>query len=52
LTNFYDYSFNWDWRMGSGLMNESTTRRMLARWGLGIEPGTAPVELLVVEKGN
>jgi uncharacterized protein (TIGR03435 family) len=52
LTNFYDFSVNWDWRMGNGSMNEETTKRMLSRWGLGIEPGVAPVEMLVVEKTN
>lgn len=52
LTNFYDYSYDWDWRMGSGSMTEATTKRMLTRMGLGIEPGTAPVEMLIVKKTN
>ena len=52
LTNFYDFSFHWDWRMQAGRMDETVTKRMLARWGLGLEPGTAPVEMLIVEKTN
>lgn len=52
LTNFYDYSVNWDWRMGSGRMDLKSTQKMLKRWGLGVEAGNAPVEMLVVEKAN
>jgi len=43
---------NWDWRMQAGRMDKEATGRMLARWGLEIRPGTAPVEMLVVEKSN
>jgi uncharacterized protein (TIGR03435 family) len=54
LTNFYDFSVTWNPRFLSSLRNEVTARptldKMLAGWGLDLEPDTAPVEMLVVKK--
>lgn len=54
LTNFYDFSLVWDARMQramqEGKIDEDTGKKILGDWGLGLEPDTAPVEMLVVEK--
>ena len=54
LTNYYDFSLTWNPRFFASLRSETTARpavdQMLAVWGLGLEPDTASVEMLVVKK--
>lgn len=56
LTNFYDFSLAWDpqtrRQIQSGNMDSETGRKILAEWGLGLEPDTASLEMLVVKKAN
>ena len=55
-TNFYDFSLPWDAQMQQALQNhtldQATGEKILADWGLGLEPDTASLELLVVKKAN
>jgi uncharacterized protein (TIGR03435 family) len=55
LTNFYDFSLVWDAQTArqiqSGTLDRETGRKILAEWGLGLEPDTASMEMLVVSKG-
>ena len=54
LTNFYDFSVAWDMKTQQRIMNKSTARdaleKILNGWGLGLEPDTASLEMLVVKK--
>lgn len=54
LTNFYDFSLVWDTKtqrmLQNGTMDQATGQKILAEWGLGLEPGTASIEMLVVKK--
>jgi uncharacterized protein (TIGR03435 family) len=54
LTNYYDFSLTWNPRFLASLRSETTARptldKLLAGWGLGLEPDTASVEMLVVKK--
>jgi uncharacterized protein (TIGR03435 family) len=54
LTNFYNFSLVWDAKTSqqiqNGTLDEETGRKILAEWGLGLEPDTASMEMLVVEK--
>ena len=54
LTNFYDFSLAWDRQMQqhlqNGTLDKETGRKILADWGLGLEPDTASLEMLVVKK--
>ena len=54
LTNFYDFSVAWDMKMQRQLRDSSTARdaveKILNGLGLGLEPDTAPLEMLVVKK--
>jgi uncharacterized protein (TIGR03435 family) len=56
LTNVYDYTIAWNVRVQRQLENEATARpavdKILAVWGLGLRPDTAPVEMLVVKKAK
>ena len=56
LTNFYDFSLVWDGQMQrriqSGTLDSDTGGKILAEWGLGLEPDTASIEMLVVKKAN
>jgi uncharacterized protein (TIGR03435 family) len=56
LTNFYDFSLVWNQQMQqqitSGTMDQATGQKILADWGLGLEPDTASLEMLVVKKAN
>jgi uncharacterized protein (TIGR03435 family) len=56
LTNFYDFSLAWDAQtqrqIQSGNMDNETGRKILAEWGLGLEPDTATIEMLVVKKAK
>lgn len=56
LTNYYDVSLDWNGSMWMRLQNESTARplvdKILKDWGLGLEPDTASIEMLVVKKVN
>jgi uncharacterized protein (TIGR03435 family) len=54
LTNFYDFSLVWDpqtaKQIQSGTLDSETGKKILAEWGLGLEPDTASIEMLVVKK--
>jgi uncharacterized protein (TIGR03435 family) len=54
LTNFYDFSLVWNQQMQqqiqSGTLDQATGQEILADWGLGLEPDTASLEMLVVKK--
>ena len=56
LTNFYDYSIPWNAPVQRQFENETTARaavdKILNSWGLGLEPDTAPLEMLVVKKAD
>lgn len=56
LTNFYDFSVVWDSPMQQALQNGSldaeTGRQILAEWGLALEPETASIQMLVVQKSR
>jgi uncharacterized protein (TIGR03435 family) len=56
LTNFYDFSLVWDTQTAkqiqSGTLDNETGRKILAEWGLGLEPDTASIEMLVVKKSK
>jgi uncharacterized protein (TIGR03435 family) len=56
LTNFYNFSLAWDAQTArqiqNGTLDHETGRRILAEWGLGLEPDMASVEMLVVKKAN
>jgi uncharacterized protein (TIGR03435 family) len=54
LVDFYDYSMALDEQTQRQMRNETLTRdaanKFLGAWGLGLEPGTATIQMLVVEK--
>jgi len=54
LTDYYDFSLAWDRKtqqqIQSGTLDKETGRKILAEWGLGLEPDTAAIEMLVVKK--
>jgi len=54
LTDYYDFSLAWDRKtqqqIQGGTLDKETGRKILAEWGLGLEPDTASVEMLVVKK--
>jgi uncharacterized protein (TIGR03435 family) len=54
LTNYYDFSLAWNTQFLRRLSDESTARpavdKLLDDWGLGLEPETAALEMLVVKK--
>ncbi|HEY1786622.1 MAG TPA: TIGR03435 family protein [Verrucomicrobiae bacterium] len=54
LTNCYDFSVAWNAQILMRLSRESTARpaldKLLGSWGLGFEPDTASLEMLVVKK--
>jgi uncharacterized protein (TIGR03435 family) len=54
LTNFYDFSLVWNQQIqqqiSSGTMDQATGQKILAAWGLALEPDTASLEMLVVKK--
>lgn len=56
LTNFYDFSVTWDSQMQRQLQNDSTAaaavKKILAGWGLGLEPDNDLVEMLVVKSAS
>ena len=56
LTNFYDFSLAWDSQtqrqIQSGTLDPETGKKILDEWGLGLEPDTASIEMLVVKKVN
>jgi len=56
LTNFYDFSLIWDAKTSqqiqNGTLDNETGEKILAEWGLGLEPDTAPIEMLVVKRAN
>lgn len=56
LTNFYNFSLVWDpqtqQKIEGGTLDTETGRKILAEWGLGLEPDTASIEMLVVKKAK
>ena len=56
LTNFYDFSLVWDTKTAqqiqNGTLDNETGKKILAEWGLGLEPDTASIEMLVVKKAD
>jgi uncharacterized protein (TIGR03435 family) len=56
LTNFYDFSLAWDpqtrRQIQNGTLDPDTGKKILDGWGLGLEPDTASIEMLVVKKVN
>ena len=56
LTNFYDFSLIWDAQTAkqiqSGTLDIETGKNILAEWGLGLEPDTETIDMLVVEKAK
>jgi len=56
LTNVYNYALAWNVQVKRQLENETTARaaadKMLHDLGLGLEPDTAPLEMLVVKKAD
>jgi uncharacterized protein (TIGR03435 family) len=56
LTNFYDFSLVWNQQMeqqiSNGTLDQATGQKILADWGLALEPDTASLEMLVVKKSK
>jgi uncharacterized protein (TIGR03435 family) len=56
LTNFYNFSLVWDPQtqqmIQAGTLDTETGKKILAEWGLGLEPDTASMEMLVVKKAK
>jgi uncharacterized protein (TIGR03435 family) len=54
LTNSYDFSLVWNAQMEQklqgGNFDKDTGEKILENWGLGMEPDTAPMAMLVVKK--
>jgi uncharacterized protein (TIGR03435 family) len=54
LTNYYDFSVPWnpdiEKAMHEGAFDPQGVKKVLAAWGLRLEPDTAPLEMFVVEK--
>ncbi|HUB87365.1 MAG TPA: TIGR03435 family protein [Verrucomicrobiae bacterium] len=53
-TNFYDFSLPWDAQtqqaLQNGTLDQTAGEKILADWGLGLEPDTASLNMLVVKK--
>jgi uncharacterized protein (TIGR03435 family) len=56
LTNYYDFSVVWNpdiqKRMQAGAFNLDGVKRVLAGWGLRLEPDTASLDMFIVEKSR
>jgi uncharacterized protein (TIGR03435 family) len=52
LTNFYDFSLEWKPGTNPNNFTRDQIDKILAEWGLDLEPDTASVEMLVVKKAN
>jgi uncharacterized protein (TIGR03435 family) len=56
LTNFYDFSANWDAQtqrqLRSAATAADTVKKILGAWGLGLEPDTDQVEVLAVKSAG
>ena len=54
LTNYYDFSLEWNAQLLARLGREATARpaldKILSDWGMGLEPDTVSLEMLVVKK--
>lgn len=50
LTNFYDFSLVFTPQMQRGQIDRATLEKIIGEWGLGLEPDTAQMEMLVVKK--
>jgi uncharacterized protein (TIGR03435 family) len=56
LTNFYDFSAVWNTQFQRQLQNETTAadtlKKILGGWGLGLEPDTDQIQMLVVKSAT
>lgn len=52
LTNYYDFSLEWKAGTNPNKFTREQFDKILAEWGLALEPDTASVEMLVVKKAN
>jgi uncharacterized protein (TIGR03435 family) len=56
LTNYYDFSVVWSkdiqQRMQAGTFSADGVKRVLADWGLRLEPGTTTLDMVIVEKAK
>jgi uncharacterized protein (TIGR03435 family) len=56
LTNFYDFSLNWNEQTlrlaQKGMMPRAAADKLVAAWGLSLQPETSSIPMLVVEKVN
>ena len=52
LTNFYDFSLAWKPGMNPNNLSRDDIDKILAEWGLDLEPDTASIEMLVVKRAN
>jgi uncharacterized protein (TIGR03435 family) len=50
LTNFYDLSLDWKRGMNPQMLTRDDIDKIVGGWGLGLEPDTESVEMLVVKK--
>jgi len=50
LTGYYDFSLEWNEKLAKGEANQDDIQNILGQWGLGLEPDTAPIEMLAVKK--
>jgi uncharacterized protein (TIGR03435 family) len=50
LTNFYDFYTVWNQQMQNGHWDQAAAEKLLNGWGLGLEPDTVPIHMLVVKK--
>lgn len=56
LTNYYDFSVIWSPEIEKGMQhgsfNMAGTKKVLAGWGLGLEPTNVSMEVCIVEKAH
>lgn len=56
LTNFYDFSLDWDrqteHQLGDAATAPAVLKKILSAWGLRLEPDTDQVEMLVVKSAS
>ena len=52
LSNYYDFSLEWTPKLQKGDINQDDVEAILKDWGLGLQPETDAMEMLVVKKAN
>ena len=50
LSNYYDFSLEWTPKLQKGDVTQDDVEAILRDWGLGLQPDTASMEMLVVKK--